>query len=348
MTSARALSIGHRPAVPLAGPAGLADFARLRTPRAQEWADGFVLSRELVGPAERGRFYRRVRAGDLARVRSGVYLPAELWPRDDDDLFLARIRAEALASPVPLLFGAHSAAALWRLPIIGAWPDRAAVIAGRASGGRSARSLTRRCEGMPEEVWVVDGLATTGIARTVVDMGRIERFGVAVPMADFALAPKPGGLGALSVTVERQQLDAQVNAMGLVPGRTKATAVVDFADGDSGSAGESLSRVTAHRLGFPRPVLQFAFRDEQGEMFVDFCWPDYRMIGEFDGAGKYLREEYTGGRSTAEIVMAEKAREDRLRALGAGVTRWGWAEAQNPPALRRKLLAAGLPLQSSR
>ena len=73
-----------------------------------------------------------------------------------------------------------------------------------------------------------------------------------------------------------------------------------------------------------------------------------RRSGEFDGAGKYLREEYTGGRSTADIVMAEKAREDRLRALGAGVTRWGWVEAQNPPALRRKLLAAGLPLQSSR
>jgi len=334
--------------VPLAGPTGLADLARLRTPRAQEWADDFVLSRELVGPAERGRFYRRATAGDLVRVRSGVYLPAEHWPQSDDDLFLVRIRAEALASPVPLLFGAHSAAALWRLPIVGVWPDRPAVVAARAGGGRSARSLTRRCEGMPEEVWVVDGLAATGIARTVVDVGRIERFGVAVPMADFALASKPGGLGALSVTVERGQLDAHLSAMGLVPGRAKAIAVLDFADGDSGSAGESLSRVTAHRLGFPRPVLQFVFRDERGEMFVDFCWPDYRMIGEFDGAGKYLREEYTGGRSTADIVMAEKAREDRLRALGAGVARWGWAEAQNPPALRRKLLAAGLPLQPSR
>jgi hypothetical protein len=345
MTSARTLSLEHRSHVPVDGPTALREFARRHLPRAEEWADPFVLSRELVGAAERGRFYRAVKSGELVRVRPGVYLPAGLRALSSvDDWYLIRLRAEALASTEPLLFGGMSAAALWRLPVIGSWPERPTVFAERATGGRSAGSLERRCEGLPEEVWVVDGLATTGLARTVVDVARFQRFGVAVAMADFALAPKPDGLGALSLSVGRQELSTELAALGLVHGQAKVVAVVDFSDGDSGSAGESISRVVAYRLGFPRPVLQFVFRDHLGEMFADFWWPDYRMIGEFDGHGKYLRDEYTRGRTTAEVVLAEKHREDRLRALGAGVVRWGWAEALEASVLRRTLLAAGLPV----
>ena len=68
------------------------------------------------------------------------------------------------------------------------------------------------------------------------------------------------------------------------------------------------------------------------------------LVGEFDGRGKYLRDEYTKGRSPADVVLAEKERENRIRAPGPTVVRWGWEEAMAPPLLRRKLLAAGLPL----
>jgi len=347
MTSVRPLSLEHRSAIPLAGPMILRDFQRSHVPRAAEWADYFVLSRELLGAAERGRFYRAVKTGDLVRVRSGIYLPGGIWaPLSVDDRHLVRLRAAALASATPLVFGGMSAAALWRLPVIGQWPERPIVLAERAAGGRSARSLERRCEGLPDVVWVVEGLAATGLARTVVDVARFERFGGAVAMADFALAPKPLGLGALSQSVQKPELAAELAARELVHGQAKVVAVIGFSDGDSGSAGESISRVAAYRLGFPRPVLQHPFRDSLGEMFTDFWWPDFRLVGEFDGRGKYLREEYARGRSTAEIVLAEKRREDRLRALGPGVVRWGWAEAMNAPALRRAVLAAGLPVQA--
>ncbi|WP_227878512.1 hypothetical protein [Arthrobacter dokdonensis] len=36
--------------------------------------------------------------------------------------------------------------------------------------------------------------------------------------------------------------------------------------------------------------------------------------GEFDGRGKYLRKDWAGGRSLQDRIMAEKNREDQIRA----------------------------------
>ena len=192
---------------------------------------------------------------------------------------------------------------------------------------------------------MVDGLASTGLAQTVVDVARHSSFGIAVTMADRALAPKPGaGGGVLAQSVDKAQLLDALGAIAIANRRAKATAVIEFADGDSGSAGESISRVVIYRLGFPTPILQFVFRDAAGRMIVDFWWPEFDLIGEFDGRGKYLRDEFTRGRSTADTVLDEKSRENRLRALGPTVARWGWDDAMAPPRLRRKLVAAGLPL----
>jgi hypothetical protein len=49
------------------------------------------------------------------------------------------------------------------------------------------------------------------------------------------------------------------------------------------------------------------------------------------------------GRSTADIVIAEKIREDRLRALGLGVFRWDWPVAISLPALGGLLSRNGIP-----
>jgi hypothetical protein len=331
--------------VPLDGPLSRGDLARSMPARAQEWADAFVLSRENVGAAERGRFYRRIKTGELAVVLPGICLPAESWRRfDADERYLALLRAAALVARTPVVFAAESAGALWRLPVVGSWPSKPIVLAERAPGGRSNRAVVRRCEGVPDELWAVDGLAVTGLARTVVDVSRFSSFGVAVPMADRALAPKATNLsGALAAVVTKGELVDAMVELHVVHGAAKARLVIDFADGMSGSAGESISRVVIHRLGFPPPVLQHVFRDAVGRMIVDFWWPQHSLIGEFDGRGKYLRDEYVRGRSVADVVIAEKERENRLRAQGPSVVRWGWEDAMSPPQLRRRLLAAGLP-----
>jgi len=117
-------SSGSRtPPVVMSGPTTLGEFARSCVPRAAEWADEFVLARERVGAAEMGRLYRSVKRGDLTAVRPGVFLNAQSWAALDADLrHLTRVRAEALGGRTPIVFGVESAAALWRLPMIGPSP----------------------------------------------------------------------------------------------------------------------------------------------------------------------------------------------------------------------------------
>jgi very-short-patch-repair endonuclease len=52
-------------------------------------------------------------------------------------------------------------------------------------------------------------------------------------------------------------------------------------------------------------------------------WPGLGVIGEADGVMKY---------GSADDLIAEKAREDRLRALGLMVVRWTWDEIRANPA----------------
>ncbi len=105
-----------------------------------------------------------------------------------------------------------------------------------------------------------------------------------------------------------------------------------------------MSRVLIMELGFPVPELQQEFRDRRGLIgFADFWWPRANLIGEFDGVAKYVRDEFTRGQSVADMVIREKNRENRLRALGHGVVRWDWETASNPARLREQLRAAGLP-----
>jgi hypothetical protein len=92
-------------------------------------------------------------------------------------------------------------------------------------------------------------------------------------------------------------------------------------------------------------VLQQAFFDGAGLIgYVDFWWPEVGVIGEFDGLKKYREAELLARRSPGEVVVAEKIREDRLRATPTHpvVVRWIWAELQTPGALANRLTQAGL------
>ncbi|MFO7688962.1 MAG: hypothetical protein R6W83_00140, partial [Cryobacterium sp.] len=66
-------------------------------------------------------------------------------------------------------------------------------------------------------------------------------------------------------------------------------------------------------------------------------------VGEFDGRGKYITEEFTQGRTTAQVVLDEKRREDRVRALGPTFSRWDWETARDPVVFGRFLGNHGIP-----
>ncbi len=98
-------------------------------------------------------------------------------------------------------------------------------------------------------------------------------------------------------------------------------------------------------LGFPDPLLQTCHRNPRGGFyFTDFEWPAYRLIGEFDGQGKYLKAEYLRGLTPGEAVTREKVREDDLRSEGNRMARWGPSDVRQRGSLLRILTTAGLPV----
>jgi hypothetical protein len=107
-------------------------------------------------------------------------------------------------------------------------------------------------------------------------------------------------------------------------------------------------RVTLDGLGFPPPHLQRPFRDESGLIgHGDFWWDHIGLLDEFDGLKKYRAAEYRGGLSVEDVVVREKLREDRLRALPEvhGVVRTVWRDLFRPEHLVAALARAGLDQQ---
>ncbi|NEN04490.1 hypothetical protein G3T36_01260 [Diaminobutyricibacter tongyongensis] len=132
-------------------------------------------------------------------------------------------------------------------------------------------------------------------------------------------------------------------------GHARAREVIEFADTRAESPLESVSRLLIHQAGFPPPTLQLALSDVDGLIGeVDFAWPELGVVGEADGELKYLDAALRSGRSAEQVVIDEKYREDRIRALGYRVVRWGWRETMRPRLLVARLSAAGLPSHSKR
>jgi hypothetical protein len=87
---------------------------------------------------------------------------------------------------------------------------------------------------------------------------------------------------------------------------------------------ETLSRLRLVIAGLPEPRLQVPLHDADGLVgYVDMLWDDLNVVGEADGALKY---------TTGAVLLEEKRREDRIRALGYMVVRWTWDEIISDPA----------------
>lgn len=319
-----------------------------------DWRNEYLVFSELSSMGGDSELRAMVRAGVVHRVALGVYRFAAAgkfsaqWQHDDDD-YLARIRGASLATSRPLVFSHHSAAALLALPSAraNASSRRVHVVGYRAGGGRSTTGLVRHTVGVPDELEVRGSLTCTALARTVADVASVAPIPQAVAVADAALAGMQDQWGILQrLQLEPERLRDEIAGRKSSRGIRQLRWVAEFANGLSGSPGESISRWAMHAIGCPPPVLQQPFADSVGPIgIVDFWWPEFNVIGEFDGQSKYVREEYTAGADAADIVIAEKLREDRLRATASGprVVRWGWDATQNLSLLARKLRNAGLP-----
>ncbi len=183
-----------------------------------------------------------------------------------------------------------------------------------------------------DEITVVDDIQVTTPARTVVDMARSVDFEQAVVIGDSALRK-----GLTTADELRRHLGRAPHR----PGSRKAAKVIEFLDGRSESVAESRCRVAFRRAGLPDPEPQAQVCTDDGACVgrVDFLFAELGVIVEFDGKVKY-QSELRGRRTAEQVVIAEKIREDQLRALGWLVVRLTWADLEDPVELVRRIRAA--------
>ena len=295
------------------------------------------------------RAFRRVATrGVMVQLHRGAYMDRADWAaRDPDGRYVMRVIGAVASSRSRLVASHESAAAIWAIPRIAALPARIHVLSSTATGTRTEGMMRRHATTRLDfDIQSRGELRVTGLIRTLVELATVVPFVDAVAAFDWALHRQKNDGAAVVVT--RESVIRWLSELGIPRFRKRVLMAFDFADADAGSPGESISRVVIHELGFPKPELQHPFFDSGGLIGIsDFWWPEHNTAGEFDGVAKYVREEFTKGRSTAQVVIDEKNRENRIRATGPRVARWDWRDVTHPALLHAILVSAGLPFARS-
>lgn len=274
---------------------------------------------------------------EVVRLRCGAFVRTAVWDALTRD---EQIRLEvAAANEVHrgrFIASHRSAAALWGAPRIRKHDGLVHQRVSLTTGSRTESGIRKHAVGDVDlHLAEVEGITVTDIDRTVLDLAATEPFAAAVAVADWALR----------VHTTKDRLLTTLEEWDPARGRTRIERVVDFADGAAQGPGESVSRVQMFESGLTMPVLQRPFEDHRGPIgFVDFYWPDFNLIGEFDGFVKYKKPEFMKGRTDSEVLTDEKEREDRLRATDEhpGVTRWIWTTLSPVGQLAAQLRRAGV------
>jgi very-short-patch-repair endonuclease len=272
---------------------------------------------------------RRLRSGQWSRLSRDAYVESDSWPPDEQPwerarrLHLLSMRAVMSRMSPGVVVSHQSAAVLHGLPPWGL--DLSRVQVSRTTG--RARSDTvvnvHRSPIGADEITEVDGIRVVTPARAITEAACVSSYEVGVVLADGALHQRLVTPDLLVATADRHKY---------WNGSAAARAAARFADGLSESVGESRLRVLMANAGLPAPALQVEIRDQDNRLIgrVDFLLLK-RLIVEFDGVQKYGADP--------EAVLAEKWREDGLRACGYRVVRTSWADLDRPRATAERIRA---------
>ena len=125
-----------------------------------------------------------------------------------------------------------------------------------------------------------------------------------------------------------------LNDSPVVRGGRRAWDLLEVLDARSESPGETRTRLLLHSLGLRMFEPQVVIPTSEGVFRADFADQDALVIIEFDGNAKYT--EY---RPTADVLLAERRRENALQELGWAVFRINWKQLDRPGELRQRLYA---------
>lgn len=275
-----------------------------------------------------------LRAGGLRSLRHGVVLAAAAWPDDPAEQHLMLAHAEQVANPEAVL--SHQSAALaWRLPSPDTtrWSELPVSVTLPATGHSSRTGTTIHHLGrLPADQVTQDqaGYLATTPARTAVDLAAGLQLPHALVLLDcamrrecqrFVASPRRRDLGnPRLVEAARDRLKAAASTRGIA----RLDQAIEVSSASRESPAESLSAGHFLLAGLPTPVFQAEIRTPLGVFYPDFYWPEFDVIGECDGAGKYDRPS---------SIIDEKRREQALRDAVRGLVRWLASEIMFQPWL---------------
>lgn len=290
-------------------------------------------------PDESDTVRRRAAAGELTRIGRGIYVDSAGWqtlrPAERHRLRIGavadRIRSDQVVSHV-------SAAVVLAVPLVSDPPDRVHLTTPGADRRTTNATFVVHADLSPGSdrtiVTTPDGIRTSGPERVAADLALTMPFTDAVVALDDLLR-RGTDRSTVRQTVQRRG----------PKGRRRALRAIDFADPQSESPGESVGRVRFDQFGTEPPVLQHRFAQSGApDIVVDFWFPGAGVVIEFDGEVKYRDAQMRGGRSAEDVVIAEKLREDRLRAVPGvrTVIRITWSDLRDEARLRGLLRRAGV------
>lgn len=214
---------------------------------------------------------RRVRDGSWQRVQNGVYrvLPA----RTDLDL---------LRSAITALDGAvvsHRSAALL-LGLTGNAPAQPEVTVRPSTTHSYPEVVVRRTRLMPaSHVGELDGLPTTTVARTLVDLAGDLPSGRWIPVADAAIQSRRTTLSAMASVAEL------ICGQGRPGSTTVKTYLTDELAGASALERRAIAVIAW--AGLPTPAREYSVPWQPSQRF-DLAYPTARLAIELDGRAHHI------------------------------------------------------------
>lgn len=266
-----------------------------------------------------------IRAGDIHRVKHGVYALATRWDAANErERFRLLGRAAIRTSKRPVALS-HSSGVLeytdtyWDLDLSEAQVTRLDARSGR----RGSKVRQHRGLALPGDVRSREGVQVMSPERAVLELTTMTD-------VEHSLVSINGLLHQGACTIE--SLTERAAGMRYWPHTLTTDLTLSLADGRISSAGESRTYYLCWRQGLPCPIPQYEIRDARGQLVavVDFAWPEYGVFLEFDGKIKYL-ELLKDGESPSDVLFREKKREDLVRRI----TQWRavrvvWADLYTP------------------
>lgn len=298
---------------------------------------GILLRRDAIAAGSTDNALKRaVHIGFLHRIRQGVYVLRGIWEQAD-----AVERHRLLLEGTRRLYDDRVAASHVSACIEQGGPDWGLDLSsvhltnlfGRGER-RAARVVHHRGELLVDDVTRDERGWLTAPTRTALDTAALASLEPAVAVLDWYVQARLTTLSRLFDMFDRR--------MRTWPDTLRLRRVLALADGKAESVGETRTRLMLRAARVPAPIAQYEIWHPSGRFAgrVDFAWPNYRVMLEFDGLVKYHRLRRPG-ETIEEMVMREKAREDQLRELtGWIMIRITWADLARPEATIARILRA--------